>query len=202
MDPDGDIEVPEDENVEPKKTRKRRFNSSKYVSRKQKESYVKCVEKKMKEKMSEEGNNFDDVFKKSLQENVPVTPKNYQPHKRKRKRSSLGLNQSRKKNDKYVNALMKDNPEKYAQVYADKSKTSEGNEAKRSRRKRKVCAEMSVWDNDKSTQVYLCCGSISKYVLREELMWSKCQPKLTLLTMMGMWMNICKNYRWRLRRQK
>ena len=112
----------------------------------------------MKEKMSEEGNNFDDVFKKSLRENVAITPENNEPCKRKRKRSSLGLNQSRKKNDKYVNTLMKDNPEKYAQVYTHKSKTNEGKEAKRSRRKRNVCAESSVRNNDKSTQVYLCCG--------------------------------------------
>ena len=96
--------------------------------------------------------------KKSLQENVAVTPENNEPHKRKLKRSSLGLNQSRKKNEKYVNALMKENPEKYAQVYAHNSERNEGNEEKRRRRKRKKCAESTVWDNDKTTQVYLCCG--------------------------------------------
>ena len=48
----------------------------------------------MKNKMTEEANKFGDVFKKSLEENVAVTPENNVPHKRKRKRSSLGLNQS------------------------------------------------------------------------------------------------------------
>ena len=52
MDPDeiyDDTEVPENENVEPKKRRRRRFHSSEYVSKKRKESYAKCVEKKIRE---------------------------------------------------------------------------------------------------------------------------------------------------------
>ena len=53
---------------------------------------------------------------------------------------------------------MKENPEKYAQVYAHNSERNEGNEEKRRRRKRKKCAECTVWDNDKTTQLYLCCG--------------------------------------------
>ena len=80
---------------------------------------MKCLEKKKKDQVTEEGSNFADVFKNSLNENDMVTPENKEPHKRKRK-SSLGLNQSRKKNDKYVNALMKENPQKYTEVYAYK----------------------------------------------------------------------------------
>ena len=53
---------------------------------------------------------------------------------------------------------MKENPDKYAQVYGHNAERNEGNEEKRRRRKRKVCAEFSVQDNDKTTQVYLCCG--------------------------------------------
>ena len=53
---------------------------------------------------------------------------------------------------------MKENLDKYAQVYAHNAETNEGNEEKRRRRKRKVCAECTVQDNDKTTQVYLCCG--------------------------------------------
>ena len=51
----------------------------------------------MKNKMSGEANKFGDVLKKSLEENVSVTPENNVPCKRKRKRSSLGLNQSQEK---------------------------------------------------------------------------------------------------------
>ena len=116
-----------------------------------------CREKKSTEN-SAEANNYGDVFKKLLQEHVAVTPENNEPCKRKQKRSSLGLNQSRKKNEKYVNTLMKENPEKYAQVYGHNSERNEGNEEKRRRRKRKKCAESTSRDNDKSTQVYLCCG--------------------------------------------
>ena len=82
MDPDeiyGDIDVPEDQNVEPKKKRKRKFHSSEYVSKKRKESHMKHLEKEKKEEKSVEGNDFGDVFKKSLQENVTVTPENKQP---------------------------------------------------------------------------------------------------------------------------
>ena len=55
---------------------------------------MKHVEKKKKDQGFEEGNNFADVFKNSLNENDMVTPENKEPHKRKRKRSLLGLNQS------------------------------------------------------------------------------------------------------------
>ena len=71
----GNIYVPEDQNVEPNKKRKRKFHSSEYVS---KESYVKCMEKRKKEENSVEENDFGDVFKNSLQENVAVTPENNQ----------------------------------------------------------------------------------------------------------------------------
>ena len=95
-------------------------------------------------------------YRKMLQ----FTPENKQPCKRERKKSSLGLNQSRKKNEKYVNTLMKENPQKYTQVYADKSLPSEVSELNEGeiRRKRKLCCEARVQDNEKSTQVFLCCG--------------------------------------------
>ena len=48
-------------------------------------SHVKHGEKKMKNKMSEEANKFGDVFKKSLEENIAVTPENNVPCKRKRR---------------------------------------------------------------------------------------------------------------------
>ena len=119
------------------------------------------MEKRKKEENSVQRNDFGDVFKKSLQENVAVTPENNQPQKRKRKKSSLRLYQSRKKNEKYVNALMKENPQKYTQVYADKSSTSEVNERNEGnirRRKWKLSCKKTLQDNDKSTQVFLCCG--------------------------------------------
>ena len=56
---------------------------------------------------------------------------------------------------------MKENPQKYIQVYADKSSTSEvneGNEGNIRRRKWKLSCQKTLQDNDKSTQVFLCCG--------------------------------------------
>ena len=54
---------------------------------------------------------------------------------------------------------MKENPQKYAEVYADKSCTAEEKEGNiRRRRKRNVCTDATLWDNEKSTQVHLCCG--------------------------------------------
>ena len=78
-----------------------------------------------------------------------------QPQKHKRKSSALSLNQSRKKNEKYVNALVKENPEKYAQVYAQA--VDRNVENKKKGRKRQESIASTLRDNDKSTQVFLCC---------------------------------------------
>ena len=74
-----------------------------------------------------------------------------------RKRSTLSLNQSRKKNEKYVNALMKENPEKYVQVHVQTGETNVENKQKRRKRNERIASTLR--DNDKSTQVFLCCAN-------------------------------------------
>ena len=76
--------------------------------------------------------------------------------KQKRKRSSLSLNQSHKKNEKYVNALMKENPEKYALVYGSQSSTNVVHQRRKT--KKNNCDVNKCTKNEKSTQVFLCCG--------------------------------------------
>ena len=74
MDPDeiyDDIDVPEDQNVEPKKKRKRKFHSSECIQEMQGVPCETSGEKKKEEKRVE-GNDFGDVFNKSLQENVTI----------------------------------------------------------------------------------------------------------------------------------
>ena len=51
---------------------------------------------------------------------------------------------------------MKENPEKYAQVYAQTAETNVENKQKRRKRNERIAS--TARDNDKSTQVFLCCG--------------------------------------------
>ena len=74
----------------------------------------------------------------------------------KRKRSSLSLNQSHKKNEKYVNALMKENPEKYALMYGSQSSTNVVCQWRKT--KKYKCDVNKCSKNEKNTQVFLCCG--------------------------------------------
>ena len=58
---------------------------------------------------------------------------------KKKKEKFIGTKSKPRKNEKYVNTLMKENPEKYAQVYAHNAETTEGNEEKKRRMKKGMC---------------------------------------------------------------
>ena len=51
---------------------------------------------------------------------------------------------------------MKENTEKYVQVFTQSVETNIGNKQKRRKRNDRIASTMR--DNDKSTQVFLCCG--------------------------------------------
>ena len=91
-----------------------------------------------------------------MKENESSTAEKMEPWKCEGKTSTLSLNQSRKKNEKYVNALMKENAEKYAQVHAQTTETNVENKQKRRKRNERIAS--IIKDNDKGTQVFLCCG--------------------------------------------
>ena len=135
---------------------KKKYPVSEYVSKKRQEFYMKNVAKE-----KENTRSFKDVFKESVNisnednkikelQTKEINKEVVQKKKYKKKRT-LALNQSRKKNRKYVNALKNCNPQIYANAFAE---SDEGrNRSEEAKKYKENSCSFKMNKDEKVTQV-------------------------------------------------
>ena len=97
----------EDQIVNKRKRRKKKYPTSEYVSKKRKKFYQKNCK------------SFNEVFQETIASREVLSEQQNKKQKPTyRKKSSLSMGQSRKKNAKYVNEFKRTNPIRYANVFA------------------------------------------------------------------------------------
>ena len=154
MDPDEIYtELPKEDTKQCK--RKKKYPVSEYMSKKRKEFYMKNVAKE-----KENARSFEDVFKESV--NISNEDNEIQElqmkeinkevvQKKKYKKRTLALNQRRKKNRKYVNALKNCNQQRYANVFAESDEGRKRFEKAKKNKKNSFSFQMNK--DEKVTQV-------------------------------------------------